>query len=47
LTIGEQNVALLKPGVDESNSPCGLNLAMVVVVIQMMRPLLIQIGNFD
>jgi hypothetical protein len=31
LTIGEQNVVPLKPGVDESSSPCGLKLVMVVV----------------
>ncbi len=31
LMIGEQNVVLLEPGVDESNNPCGLEFAMVVV----------------
>jgi len=31
LTIREQNVVLLKPGVDESSNPCGLKLAMVLV----------------
>ncbi len=31
MTFGEQNVVPLKPGVDESNNPCGLELAMVVV----------------
>ncbi len=30
-TIGEQNVAPLELEVDELNSPCGLELAMVVV----------------
>jgi hypothetical protein len=29
--IGEQNVVPLEPRVDESNNPCGLELAMVVV----------------
>jgi len=31
LTIKEQNVVPLEPGVDESSNPCGLELAMVVV----------------
>jgi hypothetical protein len=29
--IREQNVTPSKPGVDESNNPCGLKLAMVVI----------------
>jgi hypothetical protein len=29
--IGEQNVVPLELGVDESNNPCGLKLAMVVI----------------
>jgi hypothetical protein len=31
LTIGDQYVVPLEPRVDESNNPCGLELAMVVV----------------
>jgi hypothetical protein len=31
LTIGEQNVVPLEPRVDESNNPCGLKFAMVLV----------------
>jgi hypothetical protein len=31
LTIGEQNVAPSKLGVDESNNPCGLDLAIMVI----------------
>jgi hypothetical protein len=31
LTIGEQNVVPLKPGVDESSNPYGLKPTMVVV----------------
>jgi len=45
-TIGEQNVVPLEPRINESNNPCDLKLAMVVVC-NSNNEIPSNIGNFD